>query len=97
VTSVRALGRNNSPTQGNIPRASIRRREQLRYRYGRAQPPNAEERDALLDRFIPRYDVVERHRVVVAAPAAVTLQAAKELFQSALVGGIFKARETVMG
>ena len=68
-------------------------------RYGRAQQPNAEERDELLDRFIPRYDVVERHHVVVAAPAAVTLQAAKEqdLFQSALVRGIFKARETVMG
>lgn len=68
-------------------------------RYGRTPLPDAEERDELLDRFIPRYDVVERHHVTVGAPAAVALQAAKEqdLFQSPLIRGIFKARETVLG
>jgi hypothetical protein len=69
------------------------------HRYGHPPEPNPDERDELLDRFIPRYDVVERHHVVVAAPCAIALEAAKEqdLHQSGLVRAIFKARETVLG
>jgi hypothetical protein len=67
-------------------------------RYGRPAPPNADERDELLDRFMPRYDVVERHHIPVAAPVAMTLAAAREqdLLQSALVRAIFKTRERVL-
>jgi hypothetical protein len=34
-------------------------------RYGHAAPPPADAADALLDRFMPAYDIVERHRVPV--------------------------------
>jgi hypothetical protein len=68
------------------------------YRFGRVPEPDPSERDALLDRFIPAYEVVERHHIRVAAPAAVTLAAAREqdLLQLPLVRPIFKAREIVL-
>jgi hypothetical protein len=55
--------------------------------------------DALLDRFMPAYDVVERHRVSVAAPAEITFEAAREmdLLQSPIARAIFKGREWAMG
>jgi hypothetical protein len=64
------------------------------HRYGRVPPSDRHRCDHLLDRFMPFYDVVERHYVYVAAPAAVTLSAAKEqdLFAIPLVRAIFKAR-----
>jgi hypothetical protein len=67
--------------------------------YGRPAPPSHEDDDQALDRFMPRYDVVERHRVDVCAPAAVTLAAAKELelSQLPLVRAIFRARELILG
>jgi hypothetical protein len=48
---------------------------------------------------MPVYDVVERHHIRVAAPAAVTLVVAREqdLLQVPLVRAIFKAREVVLG
>jgi hypothetical protein len=50
------------------------------YRYGRdGQVTAATERDALLDRFMPAYEVRERHETRVAAPADVTMAAAREL------------------
>jgi hypothetical protein len=68
-------------------------------RYGTPAPAGAGERDALLDRFMPVYDVVERHRIFVAAPAATVLAAAKDqdLMQSPLTRAIFKARELALG
>ena len=69
------------------------------WRYGRVKARMAgDERDGLLDQFMPTYDVVERHHVRIDAPAAVTLEAASEIYleQSALVKWIFKAREWVM-
>ncbi len=68
-------------------------------RYGHASPPTTEDEDPLLDRFMPRYDVVERHHVRVAAPAAVTLAAAKELdlLEQPIVRAIFRAREVILG
>ena len=69
------------------------------YRYGSAPAPGPEEQDLLLDRFMPAYDVVERHHVRVAAPAAVTLAAASEmdLQGSGLVRTIIRMRETILG
>ena len=69
------------------------------YRYGDAAPPAPEELDPLLDRFMPSYDVAERHHVRVAAPAALTLAAAQEmdLLHSPSVRAIIKARELILG
>jgi hypothetical protein len=69
------------------------------YRYGRVPQADSDAHDELLDRFMPIYDVVERHRIRVAAPAAAALAAAREqdLLQSPLVRAIFKAREMVLG
>jgi len=65
--------------------------------YGHPSPSAADEKDDLLDRFIPDYDVVERHHVPVEAPAAVTLAAAKETnFDSPLVTASFRAREIAL-
>jgi hypothetical protein len=54
--------------------------------------------DPLLDRFMPEYDVVERHGIRVAAPPEVTLTAAceQDLFHIPLVRAIFKARELLL-
>ncbi len=68
-------------------------------RYGEGPRGSPDEEDALLDRFMPMYDVVERHHVRIAAPAAITFAAAKEqdLFQSLPARAIFKAREFALG
>jgi hypothetical protein len=67
-------------------------------RYGRIPQADDLERDELLDRFMPAYEVVERHHTHVPAPAAITLAAAREqdLLQLPLVRPIFKAREIVL-
>jgi hypothetical protein len=67
-------------------------------RYGTVPEPGASEHDDLLDRFMPAYEVVERHYTRVSAPAAMTLAAAREqdLLQLPLVRRIFKAREIVL-
>jgi hypothetical protein len=63
-------------------------------RYGRARRSD----DALLDRFMPAYEVLERHAIDVAAPAEVALAAARELDpeSSRIVFAIFRARELIM-
>jgi hypothetical protein len=68
-------------------------------RYGRPHFRNPSERDELLDRFIPQYDVYERHAIVVNASPEVTLAAARnqEILESPLIKAIFKAREWAMG
>jgi hypothetical protein len=69
------------------------------FRYGHAAAPSPEEHDPLLDRFMPAYEVAERHHVRVAAPAALTLAAAKDvqLQSSGLVRIIIRARELILG
>jgi hypothetical protein len=69
------------------------------YRYGDATAPAADEQDALLDRFMPAYDVVERHRIRIEAPAALTLAAARDLDLQAspIVHTIIRAREVILG
>jgi len=67
-------------------------------RYGHPAPPLPDERDELLDRFLPVYDVVDRHHVHVAAPAAVTLATAAQvdLFDVFAVRAVFKGRQLML-
>ena len=69
------------------------------HRYGRVHQTTGPEGDELLDRFMPAYEVVERHHMRVAAPAAVTLAAARDqdLFHLPIVRHIFRARELALG
>ena len=69
------------------------------YRYGRPARPTGPQEDELLDRFIPTYEVVERHRIRVAAPAETTLAVAcgQDLMASPVVRAIFKGRALVLG
>ena len=69
-------------------------------RYGQVRrPATSDETDALLDQFMPEYEVAERHHVRVTAPAALTFAAATDLefTQSDVIRAIFKAREFVLG
>jgi hypothetical protein len=68
------------------------------WRYGNPPKADAESADALLDTFMPKYDIVDRHKVRVAAPAEVTLYAATELDleNCPVVRGIFKGREFIL-
>jgi hypothetical protein len=64
---------------------------------GYGHPPAARDaaRDALLDGFMPRYDVVERHALALAAPAGVVLRHARalDLSRAPIARAIFRARE----
>jgi hypothetical protein len=66
-------------------------------RYGRLRPRGAP--DPLLDRFMPDYEVAERHELRVRAPAEITFIAARDLdlSRSAIVRAIFAGRSLVMG
>src|SRR4051794_10926706 len=69
-------------------------------RFGHATRARTKEQDdALLDGFMPLYDVVERHQVRVAAPADVTLGVARDMnvFDSQVVRAIVKGRELMLG
>ena len=67
------------------------------YRYGRV--PKDEGSRLLLDRFMPDCEARERHEAQVAAPAAFTYAAAREMdiLRSPVVRGIFRGRELLMG
>jgi len=68
-------------------------------RYGHPAPPGTEDADPLLDRFMPIYEVAERHHIHVKAPADVTFAAAcdQDLMALPVVRAIFKTRELVLG
>jgi hypothetical protein len=69
-------------------------------RYGRTRRvAGGSSRDSELDRFMPDYDVVERCRVPIAAPAATAFAGVcdLDLRRSTIVCAIFKARELFMG
>jgi len=68
-------------------------------RYGHASRPATEDEDPLLDRFMPSYEVVERHQIRVSAPAAIVLATAAEtdLLQTQIARAIFRAREVILG
>jgi hypothetical protein len=70
------------------------------WRYGHSRQTGAsDEADPLLDRFMPDYDVVERHHIRVAAPTAITFSAETDLDfnQSRVIRTIFKTRDLVLG
>jgi hypothetical protein len=49
-------------------------------RYGDARPAaRPEEQDALLDRFMPAYEIAERHQIRINAPAEITFETARDL------------------
>lgn len=68
-------------------------------RYGRVRRAAAGREDALLDHFMPEYEVVERHQIRIAAPVTRTFEAARELDlgQSAVVRAIFRGRQLLIG
>ena len=68
-------------------------------RYGHPPPSTADSEDPLLDRFMPMYEIAERHHIRVAAPASVAFAAACEtdLLQSPISRAIFRARELILG
>ena len=68
------------------------------WRYGHGSSVSTDARDALLDQFMPAYEVAERHQVRVDAPADVTFAAAGEMHldESPIVRAIFRARELIM-
>jgi hypothetical protein len=68
-------------------------------RYGHVQPVHGKGADPLLDRFMPTYEIVERHQTYIAAPAAVTLAVAADmdLQQSRVIRAIFRGRELLLG
>jgi len=67
-------------------------------RYGRPARASADDADPLLDRFMPVYDIVERHHIHVAAPPQITLATAGEqdLMALPVARAIFRAREVVL-
>jgi hypothetical protein len=67
-------------------------------RYGRPPTATGDDRDPLLDRFIPAYDVVDRYHATVAAPADIAFAAACEIHlqQSAIIRAIFSGRELLL-
>jgi hypothetical protein len=70
------------------------------YQYGRVrQSPHAESPDALLDSFIPAFDVARRQQVRVAAPTETTFSAACEMYlqQSTIFLAIVRTRALVLG
>ena len=69
------------------------------YRYGTPRPAANGEADTLLDRVMPAYEVVERHRIRVRASADTTLAAAREqdLLASPVIRAIFNARALALG
>lgn len=64
--------------------------------YGRIQVDRRP--DVLLDRFMPNYEIAERHESRVAAPATVTYAAACafDLQQSPIIREIFRGREILL-
>lgn len=71
----------------------------LRFGHAPVPRPRRGETDRTLDRFMPLYDIVERHRIFVKAPPAVTLHCACALdaFNTPLASALFRAREFFMG
>lgn len=67
--------------------------------FGHACRANGRAQDPWLDRFMPDYDVVDRHRLYVAAPADVTFAAAcaADFDASPITRLIFHTRATVLG
>ena len=68
-------------------------------RFGRVASSTGDEVGSLLDRFMPTYEVEERHQTHVAAPNDVTFAAASEMDiqRVPVVRGLFKGRALFLG
>src|SRR5262245_38949258 len=68
-------------------------------RFGRPRRGKGSNADAVLDVFMPNYDVVDRHSVRIAAPADIVLTAATEvdIKKCSLTRAIFKGRKFILG
>ena len=68
-------------------------------RYGHPAPPRRGDADEMLDRYMPVFDVVERHHVEIAAPPDVTFAAARDmrLMSLPIVRAVFSARTLLLG
>src|SRR5262245_17753981 len=68
-------------------------------RYGHARPAAGRDVDPLLDRFMPAYEVAERHTAYVNAPPDLTFAAScdVDLQRSRIIRAIFKGRELALG
>jgi hypothetical protein len=68
-------------------------------RYGHAKPSSRDEGDAMLDRFMPSYDVAIRDDVRVAAPAEITQRVASgiDIQRLAVARVLFNARSALLG
>jgi hypothetical protein len=66
-------------------------------RYGRVSKRSTD-RSTSLDRFLPTFEVIERHHTTVAAPAVLTFAAAREmdLMESPVVRAVLRGRELLM-
>src|SRR4051812_36397240 len=67
-------------------------------RYGDVAASDGEAADPLLDRFMPAYEIAERHQIRVAASEEITLDTARQLdLQAApVVRTIIRAREVIL-
>jgi hypothetical protein len=67
--------------------------------YGHPRKAGNGEEDPLLDRFMPTFDIVERHHIRVMAPAETTMSiaAAVDVSRSAFIRAIFNARMLMLG
>jgi len=68
-------------------------------RYGHVVAPSDDERDPLLERLMPAYEIAERHHIRMVAPADLAYAALcdTDLQDSRIVRAIFRARELAMG
>lgn len=68
-------------------------------RYGSARPSSRDEVDAILDQFMPSYDVAIRNDIQVDAPAAITQRAATglDIQRLTVAGALFTARARLLG
>jgi hypothetical protein len=68
-------------------------------RYGRRWPSRKGEGDLLLDRFMPEYEIVERHSAEVEAPAEITFETAcsVDFADSRIARAVFKFRDLLFG
>jgi hypothetical protein len=68
-------------------------------RYGHTRPADGRDADPLLDRFMPAYEVAERHSAYVNAPPDLTFAAScdVDLQRSRIIRAIFKGRELALG
>jgi hypothetical protein len=67
-------------------------------RYGHVRPAVGDEADPLLDRFMPTFEVADRHVAYVRAPADITFASScnVDLLRSHLIRAIFKGRELAL-